>query len=133
MKDATLHVQQYFPAAAANATTAALDLHVDGDNLGNTWRLGRIRVGVPALPNHTDTSKTVTIDMQQTPNGGSLANTVPRIVIQIPGVASTGSAAATIDMPLPPNLTGPLKFYLVVPSGDGDCTGGLVTFDWVNE
>lgn len=133
MLEATLHVQSYLPAAGANSTTGALDLHVDGDTFGNAWRKGKIRVGLPALPNHTDSTKTILIDMQQTPNGGALGNTVPLIEVQVVGVAATGSAATTVDCPLPPLLTGPIQFKMTVPAGDGNNTGGLVTFDWVNE
>src|SRR5580693_7918467 len=97
MLEGTLHLQQYLPAAGATVVTGVLDLHVDGDSFGNAWRLGRIRVGIPALPNHVTPADVITVSMQQTPNGGALANTVPLIQVQIPGVAVTGSLAAIVD------------------------------------
>lgn len=134
MLDATLHVETYLPAAGATAVSGTIDLHVDGDSYGNAWRKGRIRVTIPALPNHTDSTKTILLDMQQQPAaGGAFANTAPLIEVQVPGVASTGSAAATVDCPMPPLLTGPIRFNMTVPAGDGNNTGGLIQFDWVNE
>jgi hypothetical protein len=133
MQDATLHSQGYLPAAGATNVTPALDLHVDGDSFGNAWRLGVILVTVPAMPNHTDPTKTITLSMQQTPNGGALANTVPLIQVQIPGMAITGSVATTVKCPLPPLLTGPIQFSQLVPAGDGNNTGALITYDWINE
>jgi hypothetical protein len=135
MLEGQLHLSQYLPAAGATATTLSMDLEVSGDSYGNQWRNGRIRMGFPALPNHTNSAYSITVAMQVQPAaGGAFAATVPGITASIAGVASTGSAAATIDFPLPPaNLTGPINFLITVPAGDGNNTGGLVTFDWVNE
>jgi hypothetical protein len=134
MFDSQLHAQRYLPAAGANNIVGPIDLHVDGDQYGNAWRKGRIRVTIPAMPNHVTAGDVITLAMQQQPEGGgAYANTVPLIEVQIPGVASTGSAAVTVDCPLPPLLTGPIQFVQTVPGGDGNNTGALIQYDWVNE
>lgn len=129
MKDATLSIPAtYLPAAGATTNTPYLDLHVDADKFSDTWRLGRIRATVPAMPNHTDATKTITLTMQI-----AGVNTQPVIQVAIPGVASTGSVAQVIDIPLPPSLNGPVRFAQMVPAGDGNNTGVAISYDWVNE
>jgi hypothetical protein len=134
MKDAALHLESYLPAAGAAAVAGPLDLGVDNPNFSDNWRQGRLRVAVPALPNNTDTSKTITIDLQDSSDGGAtFADTAPLVRVQIAGVATTGSAAAVVDCPLPPGLRGPLRVNITVPDGAGDNTAALVNIDWVNE
>lgn len=133
MKDATLEVSGYLPAAGGANVVGPLDLHVDGDSYGNTWRLGRIRATIPAMPNFV-AGGPITLTMQQQPAaGGAYANTQPIIQASVAAVAVTGSAATTIDFPLPPNLTGPVQFAQSVPGGSGNNTGVLITYDWLNE
>ena len=132
MRDSELTVTMALPAANASNTSPTLDLHVDGDNpFNNTWRLGRIRAIVPALPNHTTGNITLTLQQQPTA-GGADANTQPLIQAVIAGIAG-GTAAMTIDFPLPPSLDGPLNFFQSVAAGDGNNTAASITYVWLNE
>jgi len=134
MKDATLHLEGYLPAAGGTANIGTLDLGVDNAGFSDNWRQGRLRIAYPALPNHTDTTKTITITLQDSADGAAtFAETVPTVQVKIAGVASTGSPAGSVDCPLPPGLRGPLRIAAVVPAGDGDNTAALITADWVNE
>lgn len=134
MKDAALHLEGYFPAAGATLNMGTLDLGVDNANFSNNWRLGKLRVTVPALPNNSDNTKTITVTLQDSIDGGvTFAETVPTVQGKIAGVAVNGSAAAVIDFPLPPGLRGPLRLAVVVPAGAGDNTAALLTADWVFE
>lgn len=134
MKDAALHLEVYAPAAGNNASIAPMDLGVDQPGFSDNWRLGRLRVAYPAMPNHTDPTKSITVTLQDSgDNGATFANTSPLIQVSIPGVAATGSAAGYVDCPLPPGLRGPLGLSVAAPAGDGDNTAALLTADWLNE
>ena len=135
MKDKALHLDIAFPASGAAAlNTATLDLGVDVSGFSDQWRLGRLKVAVPALPNNVDNTKTITLDLQDSGDGGvTFANTQPRIQVTVPGVAATGSAAATVDVPLPPGLRGPIQLSVAVPAGVGDCSQAVGSADWANE
>jgi hypothetical protein len=143
MKDKALHLEINFPAAGAAVQTGTLDLGVDNPgasvggktrNFSDQWRLGRLRVTVPALPNNTDNTKTITVRLQDSGDyGATFADTNPQIQVNIAGVAATGSAAALFDVPLPPDVRGPVQFTVTVPAGAGDNTAQLLEIDWVNE
>ncbi len=137
MQDALLATSKYLPAAAATNTTDVinLDTYLSASPREDVRRLGFFRIVVPALANHTDSTKSILIDMQDATNlvPGSFANVIPREVASIPGVASTGSLETTIDFNIPVGLRGPIKFLQTVPSGDGDNTAGLVTYTWTWE
>lgn len=133
MQDAALQVQKYLPAAAASNTTDAIDLglYARGSN-SNLWRLGKFIVDIPAMPNNSDDTKTVTLDLQDATNAApsTFADTQPLVRVQIPGVASTGSLATTVEVSLPPGVRGPVRFEQTVPSGGGDNTGVQITYTW---
>lgn len=135
MKDKALHLDIAFPAAGSAAlNTGTLDLGVDVSGFSDQWRLGRLKVAVPALPNNADNTKTITLDLQDSGDGGAtFANTQPRIQVTIPGVATTGSPATNVDVPLPPGLRGPIQLAVAVPAGAGDNTQSVGTADWANE
>jgi hypothetical protein len=134
MKDKALHLEGYFPAANASITISPLDLGVDQPGFSDNWRLGRLRVSWPALPNHTNTSLNLTVTVQDSgDNGVTYANTNPLIQVSIPGVATNGAAAGYVDAPLPPGLRGPVALVIAAPAGDGDNTAALCSVDWLNE
>lgn len=133
-KDKALHLEAYLPAAGASLSIAPLDLGVDTPFASDNWRLGKIRVSWPALPNHTNASLSITATLQDSNNGGtSYANTSPLIQVQIPGVANTGAVAGYVDVPLPPGVRGVVGLLIATPAGDGDNTGALLQADWLNE
>jgi hypothetical protein len=134
MKDAALHLEVFFPAAGATVVVGSLDLNVDVPGFSDQWRLGRLSLSIPALPNLTDNTKTITVDLQDSGDGGAtFANTQPRIQATIPGVAATGPAAQIIDMPLPPGMRGPIQLSVTVPAGGGDNTAQMLKADWENQ
>lgn len=134
MKDIALHLEGYLPAAGVTLNVGTLDLGVDNSGFSNNWRLGKLRVAVPALPNNSDNTKTITVTLQDSIDGGvTFAETVPTVQVKIVGVTTTGSLAASVDCPLPPGLRGPLRLAVVVPAGAGDNTAALFTADWLGE
>ena len=128
MKDAQLSTSQYLPAAGGTNATGTIPMGIDGATIGgDAWRRGRIRATVPAMAAHTNPAQTITLTLQV-----AGANSAPLIQAQIPGVAITGTAAATIDFPLPPNLNGDVSFSQAVPAGGPAVQGVNITYDWVN-
>lgn len=133
-KDKALHLEVYAPAANTSVSINPMDLGVDTPFASDNWRQGRLRVSWPALPNHTNASLNITVTLQDSADSGSTyANTAPQITVNIPGVASTGAAAGSVDCPLPPGLRGPLGALIAVPTGAGDNTAALIQLDWVSE
>ncbi len=134
MQDALLSTTKYLPAAGATNTTDVIDLstYLSANTGEDVRRLGFFRVAIPAMPENSDSSKTILIDLQDATNlvPGTFANTTPRTVIEIPGVSSSGSLALTVDVPLPPGLRGPVKFLNTVPSGAGTNTGIQISYTW---
>lgn len=131
MKDALLKVTKYLPAAAANNTTDSIDL----EGVRTADRKERApfivaRVNVPALANNTDSTKTILLDLVESEDNITFTEVAPLIECKVPGVASTGSVETEFVYPLPKT-----KQYIAlkqtVPSGAGDNTLGLVTFELV--
>lgn len=148
-----------FPAAGVTVNTQAVDLGPDG-NYSNAWRLGQVVISVPALPNNTDNTKSYTFTIQDAANVsqgiplgsgsppalGAFANTNPLIQGSVVGVASTGSLATTLRLPLPPGgpptianasavkgLRGPFRIACAASSGIGDSTALTFTVSWAFE
>ena len=114
MKDSQLHLEQYLPAAGAAVATGYLDLGIDNpgtslSGIGNTsfsnnWRLGFIRVSVPALPNNTNNANAITLTFQDSADGAQTfqqggtgtAAGLPLVQVQVYGVANTGSPATVV-------------------------------------
>lgn len=134
MKDALLNLVKALPNAAANNNTASLDLTVStsaGTGRPNEWRKGFIQVDVPALSDHTNTSVNNLITLQDSADNGNWSNTSPLIQIAVPGVASTGSVAASIKVPLPPGVRRYIRFNQVVPANGGIGNNANVNYDLV--
>jgi len=145
--DSQLSVTLALPAAAANNTTGVIDLQSIAP-YSDGWRLGRICAVIPALPNHTDSTKTITLEIKAAsaslssspvapalPVAGSFAAANPRQIGGVAGVASTGSLATTLYFTIPCDANGNtlqfVEFLQTVPSGDGDNTGSSVVYSWV--
>jgi len=151
MQDNALSVTVAFPAASATAYVSAIDLGVvaPGTNFlaSNAWRLGRIRVKVPTLANHTDVTANgpITFTLQDalvtgvgvgtgaTSTVGAYANTNPLVQYSLAGVATTGSLAKTFDIPIPPTIRGPFRIAIATGSAAGDNTASALTVDWTWE
>jgi hypothetical protein len=103
---------------------------------------------IPALVNHTDSTKVITLEIQTAgaslttspiapalPVPGSFGNSNPRQIASIPGVATTGSLLTRVYFTLPVDGDGStnqfVEFLQSVPSGDGNNTASSVVYSWV--
>ena len=126
LKDAKFILTKVLPAANANNNSDVIDLEAaSGDPDPGMFD---VEVSVPALANHTDSTKTITIQVYDSADNSSFAEIAPRIECRIPGVASTGSLAKTFTFRLPPEVRRYLRFNQAVPSGDGDNTASSITY-----
>ena len=130
MIDAKFNLSQALPNAAANNNTAAIALLTEVP-FDDKWRKGFVRVTVPALSDHTNTSVTnlITLQHSQDANLSNFANTSPLIQVQVPGVASTGSAQTIANVPLPPAVKPYIRFRQDVPANGGIGNNAVVTFN----
>lgn len=136
-RDALLSLSKALPNAGNNATDG-IDLSLLAGN-NAAWRTGYFLVTVPALANNSDTSKTTYLRLQVAPPSyvgstyppaaGSYADSVPLIECDIVGVTTTGSAAKTFKVPLPPGTYGWIRFYQLSPTGI-DNSASTVTYEW---
>jgi hypothetical protein len=120
LRDANFIWTTALPAAGNSNTTAVINLRaVNGDADPSLFD---INVDVPALPNHTDTTKVITFTVQDSADGSAFANVAPLIQCQVPGVASTGSAETVFTFRLPPTVRQYVQIVQAVPAGDGNNT-----------
>ncbi len=130
MKDASLTVTKALPNANAANNTPTIDLHIATPN-SDKWRKAYLLITVPALSDHTDTTKTNTFRLQDSADDSSYANTGVQIQANVAGVASTGSAAATFKVPLPPDIRRYVQVTQTVPTGGGTGSNATVTYEVV--
>ena len=117
MKDSKFTLTKALPNANASNLTASMDLNIEVP-FDNKFREAYVLVTVPALSDHTDSTKTDTLTLQDSADNSSFANTAPLIQVQIAGVATTGSAATTVKVPLPPGVRRYIQFnQLRYPTG----------------
>jgi len=134
MKDRNLHLDIPFPAAGATLNTGTLDIGVDVAGFSDQWRVGRLSLTIPALPNNQSNVAPITISLFDSGDGGlTFAATQPNIIATIAGIAVTGSPAQIIDMPLPPGLRGPFQLQVAVPAANGNNTAVLASGDWESQ
>ena len=146
-QDSQLSVTLALPAANANNTTGVIDLQAIAPN-SDAWRLGRICAIVPLLVNHTDPTKTITLEIKVAsaslttspaapalPVAGSFATANPRQIGGVPGLATTGSLATTLYFTIPCDANGNtlqfVEFLQSVPASDGDNTASSIVYTWV--
>jgi hypothetical protein len=125
LKDASLKVTKYLPAAAADNQTATFDLNSTGLQLFPRW----IEVSVPAIAAHTDSTKNITLTLQDSADDSTYADTDVSIRVVVPGVLTSGSAAATFRVPVPPDVNRYLQFKQEVDSGGPAATTTLITYE----
>jgi hypothetical protein len=136
LKDALLNVSKYLPAAAAANQSPTIDL---GSVVAGEPKLLEIEVSVPALPNNTDNTKTITLRLQDSADDVTYADVgveaaagvgdAPRIECRLAGVTTTGSVAKIFRVALPSTARRYLQFTQTVASGGGDNTAALVTYE----
>jgi hypothetical protein len=92
--DLNLSVTQALPAAGANVTTGILDLQSIAPN-GDAWRLGRIGITFPNLPEN-NAGAGITVSLQAAPP--SLVNSPSAPALPVPGVFVTPAVAQTLTV-----------------------------------
>jgi hypothetical protein len=127
MKDASKKVTKALPNAAASNQTDTIDLGTERP-FDNKQRLAHVEISVPALTDHTDSSKTNLFVLQESSDDSSYADTNPMIECKLVGVTTSGSAATTFKVPLPPGVKRYIQFTQTVPSGSGTGTNATVTY-----
>ena len=125
-RDANFYVTKAFPAAAATNYSDSFDL--GAINGGVDSRLFAVEMAIPAMPANTDNTKTSTLTLQESEDNSSFTSVAPLHQAQIVGVASTGSAAVTYIIRVPPGIKRYIRFAQDVPSGGGDNTGVSVAY-----
>jgi hypothetical protein len=146
VQDAALSISQALPAGGANVTTPVLDLQATTPN-SNAWRLGRIQVSIPALPENTGTGITVALQAApplltagsasiapQTAVPGAFITPICAQTITFAGVAG-GTPAQTAWFTLAFDPTGSVyQFYqfLVTTPGGTATVGEIMNIGWIN-
>jgi len=127
-QDLAISVAQALPGAGANNTSGILDLQSIAPN-GDAWRLGRIAVVIPAIPENV-AGAGITFQLQaappsllggagasapNTPAPGAFTNGNPSQIITLAAVAGTGSVAQVLYFTLMFDANGsPYQFYQVL-------------------
>jgi hypothetical protein len=129
MKDASLKLVTAIPNAGSNVNTSVLDLNIEPHN--NVWRVAHIKVAVPALTDHANTSVTNTITLQESGDNSNWANSTPLVQCLVAGVATNGSAASNFYVPLSPAIKKYIRFNVNTPANGGTGNNANITFDLV--
>lgn len=122
VQDIALGINQALPAAGANVTTPILDLQAYAPN-SNAWRLGRIAVSIPILPENTGTG--ITVALQAAPPSLTAGALSIAPLTNVPGVFVTPTCAQTITFAGQPGGTLPQVAYFTLAF---DSTGSTYQF-----
>lgn len=125
LQDPNFTTSAAFPAAAgADVLTSSLDLTQSDAASDHFWA----QIDVPALPNNITSSISVAVSLYHSDAPASGFALIPEISpLLIPGVATTGSAAATQQVKLPPETKQYIAANLHVPTGGGNNTATSAT------
>jgi hypothetical protein len=115
-KDLQLIKTSALPAAAANNSTAAIDLQqaAAGVNLDKV----DVEVAVPATPSLVD-AKIITLTIQDSANGTDFAAVTGLATLVVTGAGGVGAAAATRTVKLPTGTRRYIRANAAVESGGG--------------
>jgi hypothetical protein len=115
-KDLQLIKTSALPAAAANNSTAAIDLQqaAAGVNLDKV----DVEVAVPATPSLVD-AKIITFTIQDSANGTDFAAVTGLATLVVTGAGGVGAAAATRTVKLPTGTRRYIRANAAVESGGG--------------
>lgn len=145
--DSQLTLNTALPASGANVTTGILDFSAAGGN-SNAWRMGRIGIFFPVLPENT-VAGGITVTLQAA--GPSLTNSLPATapatpgafaapavsqVATLAGVAGVGTPATVLWMTLPFDSTGSTYEFVqfVIATTAGIITQGEnLQISWVKD
>ena len=113
------------PNAGANNTTDYIDTQFAGNAaIDGCWLI----IDVPALSDHTDSSKTNLFTLLHSATTTVTAAYSPLIEAQLVGVTSTGSAATQYKIRIPPGCNRYIAVKQTVPSGGGTGSNANVTY-----
>jgi hypothetical protein len=126
LRDANFYATKAFPAAAATNYSDSFDLGAVSGGIDS--RLFAVELVIPALAAHTDTTKTILITLQDSADNSSFAAVAPLHQAQIVGVATTGSAAVTYIIRVPPSIRRYIRFDQTNPSGGPAVTASSVAY-----
>lgn len=113
------------PNAGANNTTDYIDTYAGGNA---ALQATHLIIDVPALSDHTDTSKTNLFTLLHSTTTTVTAAFSPLTEAQLPGVASTGSVATQYKIRIPPNCNRYIAVKQTVPSGGGTGSNASVVY-----
>lgn len=132
IKDASFVKTKALPAANENNNTDTFDL---GRTSGYPVPEGVcFEVSIPAMAAHNSASYNVVIKMQHSTDNVTFADldtgteAFPDIVITHPGVASTGSAARVVRVPIPAGVNRYVQFNQAVDNSGPTLTAISVTY-----
>lgn len=147
-QDQQLSVSLALPGAGLNALTGVLDLQAIAPN-SNAWRLGRIAVNIPAIPENT-AGAGITVALQaappslvvgasaiapNTPPPGAFITPICSQTITIAAVVLTGSLPTIAYFTLAFDPTGSVyQFYQFLVSTPAQVApvGEQLTIGWIN-
>lgn len=125
LKDADLIKVKAIPAAGANHNTDTIDL---GNTTPGVAVEGvELEILIPALAAHTDNTKNVTVKVQDSADNVTFADVEQLAAWSVPGVASTGSAAATRRFRLPADVKRYVQVNIAETSAGANLTASSVT------
>jgi len=124
LRDNQLTQTKALPAAAANNNTGTFDLGVGPYHPEEIV----LEMAIPALAAHTDSTKNVTLKLQDSADDSTYADLSPLHEYILAGIASTGTAAKTIRLRLPPGIRRYLQINQAVDSGGPTLTASSVTY-----
>lgn len=125
IKDATFVKSKALPAAGASNNTSTFDLGAGGFVPEGI----EVEISIPALAAHTDTSKNVTLTVQDSADDNSYTSlSAPAITVTRPGIASTGTDAEVIKFRLPAGVRRYVQINQAVTSGGPTLTASSITY-----
>jgi hypothetical protein len=123
--DAALSVSQTNCSSLASNSTASFDLLSATPD--TAWRNVYILADIPALTNSVIAATNMLFMLQDSANNVAFTNTVPQVIARVPGVATTGSLATKIKMPIPPGVRRYVKIAQIAGAYD---PGTTVSTNW---
>lgn len=117
--------------AAAGVTNATSSIDLGTATPSAVYSYAYMRAAIPAMPNCTNAATTMLYTLQTSTNNSTWVYTDPIVQVRVVGVASTGTAATTQKMPIPPDVKRYLRVEGVSPAASGANTGVTNVFTLV--
>jgi hypothetical protein len=120
-KDALLIQSKACPAAGATAQSGTIDLGANRKPIGM-----ELEVSIPAMAANTDPTKSLTVKIQESDDDSTYTDAAMPAVVTA-GVATRGSAAKVVYLPLPVDLKRYIQANLAVSASGPNLTANSVT------